>query len=236
MEEYKVEDKEMELEIDLLELFRALMKNIVMIIIVTILFAAVGFGYSKFLITPQYEASVNMIVNTRSEGATNVTNDNITSAKNMVSTYAIIIKSNTVLNEVIENLGLDMKYGELAEKVSVAAVNSTQVMKVVVQDPDPQLAAQIVEQIISIAPDAIVEAVEAGSCKVISDVVAGEYPVSPSVMKYTALFAMVGLVLSAGLVILKELFSNYIEDDADVAKYLGLPVLGVIPEVEDLEA
>lgn len=231
-----MEDKEMELEIDLLELFHALMKNIVMIIIVTILFAAVGFGYSKFLITPQYEASVNMIVNTRSEGATNVTNDNITSAKNMVSTYAIIIKSNTVLNEVIENLGLDMKYGELAEKVSVAAVNSTQVMKVVVQDPDPQLAAQIVEQIISIAPDAIVEAVEAGSCKVISDVVAGEYPVSPSVMKYTALLAMVGLVLSAGLVILKELFSNYIEDDADVAKYLGLPVLGVIPEVEDLEA
>lgn len=231
-----MEDKEMELEIDLLELFRALMKNIVMIIIVTILFAAVGFGYSKFLITPQYEASVNMIVNTRSEGATNVTNDNITSAKNMVSTYAIIIKSNTVLNEVIENLGLDMKYGELAEKVSVAAVNSTQVMKVVVQDPDPQLAAQIVEQIISIAPKAIVEAVEAGSCKVISDVESGEYPVSPSVMKYTALLAMVGLVLSAGLVILKELFSNYIEDDADVAKYLGLPVLGVIPEVEDLEA
>ena len=229
-----MEDKELELEIDLLELFHALMKNIVWIVISTVVCAGVGFCVSKFVITPQYEASVNMIVNTRSEGATNVTNDNITSAKNMVSTYAIIIKSNTVLNEVIENLELDMKYGELAEKVSVAAVDSTQVMKVVVQDPDPQLAVQIVEQIVTIAPDAIVEAVEAGSCKVISDVEADEDPVSPSVMKYTALLAMVGLVLSAGIVILKELFSNYIEDDADVTKYLGLPVLGVIPEVEDL--
>lgn len=229
------DEKELELEIDLLELFHALMKNIVMIIVTTVLFAAVGFCYSKFMITPQYEASVNMIVNTRSEGATNVTNDNITSAKNMVSTYAIIIKSNTVLNEVIENLQLDMKYNKLAEKIEVGAVNSTQVMRVAVQDPDPQLAQQIVEQIADIAPDAIVEAVEAGSCKVISDVEVGENPVSPSVKKYFALFAMVGLVLSAGIVVLKELLSNYIEDDADVQKHLGLPVLGVIPEVEDLE-
>lgn len=229
------DEKELELEIDLLELFHALMKNIVMIIVTTVLFAAVGFCYSKFLIVPQYEASVNMIVNTRSEGATNVTNDNITSAKNMVSTYAIIIKSNTVLNQVIDNLQLDMKYGQLAEKIEVGSVNSTQVMRVAVQDADPQLAKQIVEQIADIAPGVIVEAVEAGSCKVISDVEVGEDPVSPSVKKYFAIFAMVGLVLSAGLVVLKELLSNYIEDDADVAKHLGLPVLGVIPEVEDLE-
>ena len=150
-----MEDKELELEIDLLELFHALMKNIVMIVASTILFAAVGFGVSKFLMTPQYEASVNMIVNTRSEGATNVTNDNITSAKNMVSTYAIIIKSNTVLNEVVDKLQLEMKYKELAEKVTVGAVDATQVMRVAVQDPDPQLAVQIVAQIADIAPGAI---------------------------------------------------------------------------------
>ena len=152
----------------------------------------------------------------------------------MVSTYAIIIKSNRVLNEVIEKLELDIDYEKMAKKVEVASINSTQVMEVVVTDPVPERAAQIVEQIAKIAPKRIVEAVEAGSCKVISDVETGKYPVSPSVMKYTALLAMVGLVLSAGLVILKELFSNYIEDDADVTKYLGLPVLGVIPEVEDL--
>jgi len=229
-----VEDRELELEIDLLELFNALKKSIVWIVAATLICAVLGFCYSKFLITPQYEASVNMIVNTRSDNAGNVTNDNITSAKNMVSTYAIIIKSNRVLNEVIEKLELDIDYEKMAKKVEVASINSTQVMEVVVTDPVPERAAQIVEQIAKIAPERIVEAVEAGSCKVISDVEIGKDPVSPSVMKYTALLAMVGLVLSAGLVILKELFSNYIEDDADVTKYLGLPVLGVIPEVEDL--
>lgn len=58
------------------------------------------------VITPQYEASINMIVNTRRDNMATVTNDNITSAKNLVSTYAIIIKSNIVLNKVISNLGL----------------------------------------------------------------------------------------------------------------------------------
>ena len=80
------EDKDLELEIDLLELLNAIKRHILAIIITTVVFAAAGFGYSAFLITPMYEASVNMIVNTRSEGATNVTNDNITSARNMVNT------------------------------------------------------------------------------------------------------------------------------------------------------
>jgi capsular polysaccharide biosynthesis protein len=107
-------------------------------------------------------------------------------------------------------------------------------MEIKVTHKDPRVAAKIVEQIAEIAPDKIVDAVEAGSCKVVSDVEATKYPVSPSTMKNTAIAAMLGLMLSAGLVILKALFRNYIEDDADVAKHLGLPVLGVIPEVEDL--
>lgn len=230
-----LEEKELEMEIDLLGLFHALKKNVIAIVITMVLFAMVGFCYSKFLITPQYEASVNMIVNTRSEGATNVTNDNVNTAIKMLGVYDIVIKSNTVLNEVIEKLNLDMEYEELADKVTVYSVNSTQVMRIAVQNPDPEVAKQIVQQIVDIAPDIIVEAVQAGSCKVISDVEAGEYPISPSVKKYTAIFAMLGIVLSAGFIVLKELLSNYIEDDADVQKYLGLPVLGVIPEVEDME-
>jgi capsular polysaccharide biosynthesis protein len=119
----------------------------------------------------------------------------------MVNTYAIIIKSNTVLNEVIDTLQLNMKYKTLAEKITVGAVDATQVMRVSVQDADPALAKQIVEQIAAIAPERIVEAVEAGSCKVISDVEAGEEPVSPSLKKYIAVCALaplfVGLVQAA---------------------------------------
>lgn len=220
-------------EIDLREIFALLKANLVYILLVTLAFAIVGFIGTKFLITPQYESSVNMIVNTKQENSATVSNDNITSAKNLVDTYAIIIKSNTVLNEVIDELNLDIDYDALTEKISVEAVNSTQIMKISVTDPDPNVAADIVRSIAKISPDEIVDAVEAGSCKVISQVETTDEPVSPSVLKNTALAAIIGLVLIVAAIILKDFLSNYIVDDDDVQKYLGLPVLGVIPEVEE---
>ena len=61
----------------------------------------------------------------------------------------------------------------------------------------------------------------------------GDEPVSPSLKKNTVLAALIGMVLSMGIIALKVIFRNYILDDDDVAKYLGLPVLAVIPEIEE---
>ena len=60
----------------------------------------------NFLITPQYESSALMIVNTRQDTTSTVTSDQINSATKLVSTYSIIIKSDTVLQQVIDDLGL----------------------------------------------------------------------------------------------------------------------------------
>lgn len=223
-------------EIDLLEILSLLKKHIISIVLVAIVFGVLGYLGTHYLITPQYEASVNMIVNTRSENTGTVSNDTINSAKNLVSTYAIIIKSNTVLNQVISNLGIeDMTYEDLEKKVSVTAINDTQVMRIAVQDEDPNLARQIVREIALISPSEIVDAVEAGSCKVVSQVRVPSNPVSPSIMKNTAIATLLGAVLVIAIVIIRSLLANYIVDDNDIQKYLGLPVLGVIPEIEGVK-
>lgn len=43
---------------------------------------------------------------------------------------------------------------------------------------------------------------------------------------------MLGLVLSVGVVVLRELLDNRIKSEEDVRKYLELPVIGVIPDYE----
>lgn len=221
-------------EIDLLELFSILKAHIVLIIVVTVIAAVAGFMVTEYAITPQYEASVNMIVNTRTDVTATVSNDSINSAKSLVSTYAIIIKSNTVLNQVISNLSLkDIDYDTLAAKVSVEAIDDTQVMKVAVKDPDPELARKIVKEIAKISPEEIVDSVEAGSCKVVSQVRVPADPVSPSLKKNVVIAAAAGFVLVVAIVLLKNFLANYIVDDDDIQKYLGLPVLGVIPEIEE---
>lgn len=51
--------------IDLLEVLNAVCQHILAIILTTLVLAAASFGVSKFLMTPKYEASALMIVNTR---------------------------------------------------------------------------------------------------------------------------------------------------------------------------
>ena len=225
--------QEDEIEIDLKELIGNLLEHWVFIAVITLIAAVAGLLVTKLMMTPQYEASVNMIVNSRQDSTGSLTNDNITSSKNLVTTYAVILKSNIILYQGIEELQLEDTYKELSSRITVEAVDSTQVMSVSVRYPDPEKAYLIVEKLVEIAPSVIVEAVEAGSCKVVSKVTVGENPVSPSIKKNVVMAALLGMILSMGIVVLKSLLQNYIADDEDVAKYLGLPVLAVIPEVEE---
>ena len=186
----------------------------------------------KFLMTPKYDSSALMIVNTRQDVNANVTSDQINSATKLVSTYSIIIKSDTVLQQVIDNLGLNLTYAQLNKRVTVAAVDDTQVMKITVQSDSPEWARQVCEQIITVAPDVIKEAVEAGSVKVISNPSLATEPVSPNIKKNTMLAAAVGFVLVIGIIVLQVLLDNKINTEEDVTKYLDMTVLGVIPQYD----
>lgn len=218
--------------IDLTEILSAVRQHLLELIFVTLVAALVGFTASKFLMNPKYDSSALMIVNTRQDVNANVTSDQINSATKLVSTYSIIIKSDTVLQQVIDNLGLNLTYAQLNKRVTVAAVDDTQVMKITVQSDSPEWARQVCEQIITVAPDVIKEAVEAGSVKVISNPSLATEPVSPNIEKNTMLAAAVGFVLVIGIIVLQVLLDNKINTEEDVTKYLDMTVLGVIPQYD----
>lgn len=218
--------------IDLTEILSAVRQHLLKLIFVTLAAALVGFTASKFLMNPKYDSSALMIVNTRQDVNANVTSDQINSATKLVSTYSIIIKSDTVLQQVIDNLGLNLTYAKLNKRVTVAAVDDTQVMKITVQSDSPEWARQVCEQIITVAPDVIKEAVEAGSVKVISNPSLATEPVSPNIMKNTMLAAAVGFVLVISIIVLQVLLDNKINTEEDVTKYLDMTVLGVIPQYD----
>lgn len=218
---------------DPLELLVALKEKSLQIVAVTVAAALIGWWVSSYLLTPKFEASVNMIVNTKKESGTEITNDDISSAKKLVDTYAVIIKSNIVLNEVIESLDLNVSYDALYSMVSVESINGTQVMKVSVQNQDAELAKRIVKTISEVAPTVVVDAVEAGSCKVVSYVNVAGKPVSPNVFQNTIIAAAVGCVLCIAYIILRVIATDVVVDDVDVRRKLDIPVLGIIPDVDE---
>ena len=175
--------------IDLLEVLNAVRQHIAVLILCTLATAIAGFAITHFLITPQYESSALMIVNTRQDTTSTVTSDQINSATKLVSTYSIIIKSDTVLQQVIDDLGLSLSYSDLKGRVTVSAVDDTQVMKITVRSNNPEWARQVCDDITAVSPD-------------------------------------------VGAILLQVILDNKINTEEDVAKYLDMTVVGVIPVYE----
>ena len=224
--------EEREMEIDLLQLIRTLWGKAKYILLVSVIFGILGAVWSSAYVTPIYEASAKMIVSNRKDDSQYVTNDQLNSAKNLVDTYAIIIRSRDVLNQVIEELDLPESYGQLQGKIGANSVNDTAVMKITVHHSNPATAAAITAKILMIAPEIIQEKVEAGSVKIVEGAYVSPNPVSPSVVKNTVLMAAIGFLLSCAVITVIFLADNTYKSDMDIQNDLNVLVLGVIPKVE----
>lgn len=220
------------IEINLLQLLKKLLVNAKYIILVTCVFGALGFFGSKMFMKPVYQAGAKMIVNTRKDQSQNITNDNINSARNLVETYAVILRGRDVVNQVKTELKLQESYEQLSGAISVKSVNNTPVMQIYVRHSNRDTALKITAKLLEIAPQVLVETTEAGSVKAVEQAYSDPDPVSPSVFRNTVLMAFLGCALTCLIVFILMLTDNTYKTDLDIQKDLGLPVLGVIPAFE----
>ena len=217
--------------ISLRDVFFILKKHISMILIITVICTVMGFVISKFFVTPMYQANATLIVNANNSQSTQITGDQINTAKELVSTYSIILKSDTVLNKVIKNLNLNIDVATLQKLITVDSVNQTEVISLSVKYEDSKTAQDITSEIINVAPDIIIQTVKAGSVEVISPAKASAAPVSPNVKLYTLIAFLIGLIISVSVAFIMQILNNSFTSDEDVQKYLDLPVLGIIPKI-----
>ena len=231
MEKQNVIDDD-EIVIDLWQIVYILWQHAVWILLVAVLCADLGFAAAAFVIRPTYSASADMIVNNKQNAATqtgDVTYQDLSASSSLVSTYSVILKSHTVLGQVLDQLELPYTYDQLAGMISVSTVNNTQVMRITVKCGDSRPALEIVSKLVEIAPGVIVDKAEVGSVKTVDDPWTSGKIVAPSKKKYALAGFAAGFLAMCALLILKELLNNTYKTEADITKDLGLPVLGVIP-------
>ena len=81
------------------------------------------------------------------EGATATTLNDINVNQKLIGTYSEIIKSKLILNQVKENLQLEGKTADqLAKEIAVSALEDAEIIKISVDDEDPELAAKIANE------------------------------------------------------------------------------------------
>ncbi|WP_159519148.1 YveK family protein [Erysipelothrix urinaevulpis] len=226
--------KSVEEEINLVEIFNVLKQKVLVILGVTAVFVVFGFLYTKLMVKPLYTSEATVIVNNKREEGAYVSADEMNSARNLANVYSIIIKSDNVTGQVIENLSLNMKSEELSKKITVSPVDNSQVIKLVTKDTSAERAYKITGELVKVSPKIIEEKVEAGSVKVISDAKMNSNKVSPSLSKNLMLSAILGLVLSSGYFIVSYLLDNTFKSETEIEKILGLPTIGIVPNVDSV--
>ena len=220
-----------EYSISVMEMLTLVKRHLIMILAAGLIGGFLTFTVCSLFVAPVYKASAKMIVNSRVEQSGTVTNDQITSSQKLVDTYAIIIRSQTVLNPVIENLDLPISYTKLQKMVSVSSVNGTQVMQIAVEGTDAEMVLRIVEEIVQICPATIMDALEAGSVKVIEKAYLQPEPVGPNTNLLTLLSVFLGMFAVMAVLVVRFVMDNTYKSDEDLRVDLGFPVLGVIPDL-----
>ena len=231
-----IENNNGEIEIDLLELCRVLLHRWWIILLTAIVCGGLALGYTVFMVDPLYRSSALMYVNNSdiSVGSTSfsISSSDLTAAQKLVDTYVVILKSRSSLNEVKEQAGLDYSYEELSSMISAAAVNSTEVFQITVTDKDPQEAEKIANTIARILPDKISDIVVGSDVRIVDYAVVPSHRFSSSYTKNTGIGSMLGIILSAGLIIVVYLLDENIRsEDYLTQTYPEIPLLAVIPDM-----
>ncbi len=90
-------------------------------------------------------------------------------AQSLIKTYVQIIKSNRVLEPVAEELNNGMTASQIREMLSFETVEDTSVLKISVTSNDSQVALDIAEAIVNVAPDVISIVIEGSRVLIIDN-------------------------------------------------------------------
>lgn len=222
------------LEINLLQLVKALWKKAWLILLVCIVTGAMALGYTKLFIKPQYSSSVILYVNNASNSSSNdnsVNASELAVAQKLVETYIVILRNRTTMEQIAKKTELEISASELLDMISASPISKTEVFKITVTTDDPHKAALVADCVADVLPERISEIIDGSSMRVVDRPIVNTDPVSPSVIKNTIIGIFIGMVLACGIIFVLMLLDDVIHNEDYIVKTYNLPILAKVPDL-----
>lgn len=225
-------------EIDLKEIGRGLLKYAWLIVLCAVLVGAAVLIYTRNFVTPMYQSSVELYINHKYDAdEVTMSSNDYAVALRLVNSYARFVKSDVVLERVLERIpSLDMTTGQLAGMISAEVVEDTEILIVKVRSPHPQMSADVANIIAEVVSDVAAEYEFASGSKAafFGQAKASATPVSPNYVTSTILGILVGAALSAVAVLVCMHFDVHVKSEQTLESICKAPVLGVIPDFAEM--
>ena len=223
-----------EVEIDIGHILSILWEKILVIIATGIIVGLAGFLVSNFLITPKYESETKLYVLNRANDSATTLSD-VQLSTQLTKDYQILVTSAPVMNQVIKELGLNMKASELASTISVDTPSDTRVLQITVTSDDPKRAKDIADKVAQVSSKKICDIMKIEQVNVIEEGSMSEEPAVDTVQKWTLIGLALGIVLSCAVIIIRSMLDDTVKTTEDVEKYFDLSTLAVIPISEEMD-
>lgn len=222
-------------EIDVFATLKVLWKRKFSIILVALVFAIAAFGYSAFLAKKEYQSTSRIYVVSRQNQDNNaLTNSDLQAGSYLVKDYREIILSQNVLSQAIEELKLDMTPAELSKKISVSVPTDTRILSITAKDGDPKEAARIANGLRNVAAEKIISVTKVSDVTTLDEAEVPQSPSSPNIRRNVLLGFVAGAGLMLVLLVVVEVLDDRVKRPEDVEELMGLPLLGVVPDIKKL--
>ena len=210
-----------EVEIDLLEIFYALKKKILLVLMVALVGGCIAAAYTQFLMTPIYSSTSSILVLSKETTLTSLAD------------LQLGASLTPVMEQVISDLDLDMTAEQLKGSVSINNPTDTRILEITVNNTDSKMAKKIVDEIANVSSSYIGDKMEVIPPKIIEVGKIATVRTSPSVKKNAALGFLLGFLACAAIVVVYAVMDDTIKTEEDIEKYLGVSVLAKVPDRKD---
>ena len=211
-------------------LITSLMQLLPLILVVTVIFGAVGGYINYFVLEHEYTATTTFYVMAPVEENSVDNNSIITYYEKLALDYSEIATSKRVMNTTAKNLGLD---GLSEYEIKVAPVDETRVMELTVTGHDIEMVKEIADEMVDVFTDVVKKTIRAENVNVID--YAYVTRTGPMRMQNTILIALAGAVLVVGLIVLREFTDTTLRTAEEVETAFDLPVLAQVNRIKSTQ-
>ena len=220
---------------DLRDLLSVLRARWIVIVAATLIGALLALGMS-LLTTPKYQSRVQFYVTVSAGDSAAAAYQGSLGAQQRVQSYAELVKSSDIAQEVVDASGVDLSASAVAAAASASADANTVLLEVAVTDADPERALRIAEGYGEVLPEAInrLEIPDGGGpalakLTVVSPPALPTDPVAPKTEQNAAIGAVLGLLAGIGLALIVNTLDRRVKSKEQLEQIAGKPVVGSIP-------
>lgn len=227
---------EVETEISLSHLFDLVKKNIIFILIFSLLGGGIAFGFTKLFVKEKYAASVKLFVFASYDNSSKTSSQDITDlnyAQKVVKTYIEILKTNVFFLKVAEESELNYTPSQLKDMVTFSILDTTEVFQVNVLTGAPQESKLIADTIAKISPEIISSIQENAKLKIVDPATLPNSPSSPNITLNSLIGLIIGLGISVFFILVRDFLDTTVKGEKDLIETYGIPVLACIPDFDE---